>query len=235
MSWRSFKLVRVCRSLLSAESQACASAVDEMCVTKMFFSLLLDLHQDLRSDESVKRAGEIIVVVDARALYDAAWRPAIQSAVDKRAAIEILFIKDAMAATGSTIYEMGVIRAAAGGWHDEAECPSGHGRRWLAATCGWSTMRPAAKKKTARERRAKQCGPRERGGWLLLVADAVKKSAAEGLGVNAYDALDLMIIGGGILLIMTIVISVTVIALQYVKGKKQEVKDGEAHTQCQRM
>ena len=70
MSWRSFKLMRVCWSLLSAESQACATAVDELYVTEVFYSLLLNPHQDLRSDETAKRAGESIVVVDARALYD---------------------------------------------------------------------------------------------------------------------------------------------------------------------
>ena len=64
----------------------------------------------------------------------------------------------------------------------------------------------------------------------MLVADAVKQPAAESLGVNVHDAVNLVIIGGGILLILTIVISITVITLQYVKGRKKEVKDGEAQT-----
>ena len=66
-----------------------------------------------------------------------------------------------------------------------------------------------------------------------MLSGKMKKLAAESLGVKAHDAVDLMNIGGG-LLIMTFVMSMTVIAVQYVKGKQREVPDGETQ-QCQRV
>ena len=66
LAWRSFKLDRVCRSSLSAESQACATATGELMITKLFYSLMLDPDQDLRSGETVKKAGQSAVVIDAR-------------------------------------------------------------------------------------------------------------------------------------------------------------------------
>ena len=100
LAWRSS---RVCRSSLSAESQACATATDELMITKLFYSLMLDPDQDLRSGETVKKAGQSAVVIDARALYDATKRDTIKNAVDKRAAVEILYIKEALEFTGSEI------------------------------------------------------------------------------------------------------------------------------------
>ncbi|CAJ1358550.1 unnamed protein product [Effrenium voratum] len=104
LAWRSFKLDRVCRSSLSAESQACATATDELMITKLFYSLMLDPDQDLRSGEMVKKADQSAVVIDARALYDATTRDTIKNVVDKRAAVEILCIKEALEFTGSEMW-----------------------------------------------------------------------------------------------------------------------------------
>ncbi|CAJ1359270.1 unnamed protein product, partial [Effrenium voratum] len=41
VSWRSFKLPRVCRSSLAAEAQACAMALDELMIVKVFFGMML--------------------------------------------------------------------------------------------------------------------------------------------------------------------------------------------------
>ncbi|CAJ1454906.1 unnamed protein product, partial [Effrenium voratum] len=115
LAWRSFKLDRVCRSSLSTETQACATATDELMITKLFYSLMLDPDQDLRSGKTVKKAGQSAVVIDARALYDATKRDTIKNAVDKRAAVEILRIKEALEFTGSEIRQS-LVDALGGGY-----------------------------------------------------------------------------------------------------------------------
>lgn len=94
MSWRSFKLPRVCRSSLSAEAQACSVAVDEMMLLRTMLSLMLDPRQDPKDPATARWVGEAAVVVDAKALYDALKRPGFNSQHDKRTGIEIICIQE---------------------------------------------------------------------------------------------------------------------------------------------
>ena len=95
ISWRSFKLPRVCRSSLAAECQATSTALEELLMAKTFLEAmkrpncnLAVLKDDLR--------GESAMVTDCKALYDAVHRETIQQATDKRVAIEGLVIKDCL-------------------------------------------------------------------------------------------------------------------------------------------
>ena len=94
MSWRSFKLPRVCRSSLSAEAQACSVAVDEMMLLRTMLSLMLDPRQDPKVPATATWVGEAAVVVDAKALYDALKLPGFNSQHDKRTGIEIICIQE---------------------------------------------------------------------------------------------------------------------------------------------
>ena len=94
LGWRSHKLQRVCRSSLAAESQASASAVDDLMMTKTMLSLLCDPTQDPRSDRTAQRFGQNVLVIDAKALYDALMKPNFVSAQDKRTAIEVACVQD---------------------------------------------------------------------------------------------------------------------------------------------
>ena len=94
VSWRSFKLPRVCRSSLSAESQACATALDELMMVKSMVSLMLSPDQDPRDELTAAECGESAMIIDAKALYDSLQKDGIGSAADKRAGIEILCIKE---------------------------------------------------------------------------------------------------------------------------------------------
>ena len=157
LSWRSFRLQRVCRSSLSAESQACSTALDELTLTKLFYSLMLNPDQDLRKSETVQAAGESAMVGDARALYDATQRETIQNAGDKRAAIEILCVKDALTWTGSRLRWVSSERQLADGMTKLAA------RQSLADDLRGGYMQlindgnfTAAKKKTNQERKAQR-------------------------------------------------------------------------------
>ena len=93
VSWRSFKLPRVCRSSLAAECQSLSSSLEELMMVKAFLAKLqrpLDELKYLKDD--LKQ--ECAVITDCKALYDCIQRETIQQATDKRVAIEALVIKD---------------------------------------------------------------------------------------------------------------------------------------------
>ena len=93
LGWRSFRLTRVCRSSLSAESQGCSGALDELMMLKTMLALLLDPSLDPKSEETA--AGfTSAVVIDAKGLYDALQKDCIGSGADKSAAIDIMRSKE---------------------------------------------------------------------------------------------------------------------------------------------
>ena len=94
VSWRSFKLPRVARSSLSAEAKACAMALDELLYIKMMYGLLLNPHQSAKDVAAAAGGIKCAIVTDAKALYDAVKRENIQQSLDKRAALEIMCIKE---------------------------------------------------------------------------------------------------------------------------------------------
>ena len=93
LAWKSFKLPRVCRSSLGAESQAMAGALEELLMVKTFLRMLLDKDVTLsRSQETLTMP--CAVVTDCRALFDLLKKENIQTSNDKRVAIESLVIRD---------------------------------------------------------------------------------------------------------------------------------------------
>ena len=96
VSWRSFKLPRVCRSSLAAEAQACAMALDELMIVKVFFGMMLDPSKGIADSAELYGRGKCAIVTDAKALCDAVKRENISQSLDKRAALEILCVKDAI-------------------------------------------------------------------------------------------------------------------------------------------
>ena len=96
IDWRSWKLARVARSTLSAESQAASEAADALLFTNTFWSLLWRPWQPLDRVETARLAHSPKLVVDAKALYDMLIRTEVQatSGTDKRTAIEVLVTQD---------------------------------------------------------------------------------------------------------------------------------------------
>ena len=93
LSWRSFKLARVCRSSLAAECQALSTGLDELLLVKNFITHLQ--YPDLNLKEVQKKAaGNCAVVIDCKALFDGLKRENIQQAADKRVALECLVAKE---------------------------------------------------------------------------------------------------------------------------------------------
>ena len=72
VSWRSFKLPRVCRSSLAAEAQACAMALDELMIVKVFFGMMLGPSKGIADSAELYGRGKCAIVTDAKALYAAA-------------------------------------------------------------------------------------------------------------------------------------------------------------------
>ena len=117
IAWRSFKLPRVCRSSLSAECQAMASALEEMLMAKVF--LQMALNRGVTLQEIQKKDGmACAIVTDCRALYDLILKENVQSTVDKRVAIETMVIRDLIGQLCAQL-RVGIIRTTVGRWADE--------------------------------------------------------------------------------------------------------------------
>ena len=93
LSWRSFKLVRVCRSSLAAECQALATGMEELLLVKNYLThlqfprLVLQEVQKLAADNCA-------VITDCKSLFDGIKRETIQQSADKHVALECLVIKE---------------------------------------------------------------------------------------------------------------------------------------------
>ena len=96
LDWRPWKLARVSRSTLAAESRAASEAADSL----LFWRPWLPL-DDLNTP---KMKEEPHLIVDAKALYDLLSKREVQanSGSDKRTTIEVLVTQDKSACSGST-------------------------------------------------------------------------------------------------------------------------------------
>ena len=96
IDWRSWKLARVCRSTLAAESQAASEAADALLFVNTFWNLLWRPWLPLDNLQTAKATIRPKLVIDAKALYDLLDRPQIQanSNTDKRTMIEALVTQD---------------------------------------------------------------------------------------------------------------------------------------------
>ena len=96
IDWRSWKLARVARSSLSAESQATAEAADALLFACLFWRLIFNPQLPIDKDTSAQLTHPPAHVVDAKALYDLLIKDEIQAALgsDKRTAVETLVAQD---------------------------------------------------------------------------------------------------------------------------------------------
>eukprot|EP00435_Cladocopium_sp_Y103_P037857 s79_g10.t1 len=95
LDWRNFRLPRVSRSSLNAESQACAAAMDSLEYTRTL------LQGCLNANYTLQNPGEWVIpetalVVDAKVLYDSIKAEVPQLSGDKRMKIEIMVSKEKM-------------------------------------------------------------------------------------------------------------------------------------------
>ena len=93
--WSSKKLVRMCRSSLSAEAQASSIAVDELEWAKVFFAAMTNRVVRIELDVTMEKFGESPVLTDAKSLFDAAKSvtPGMKLS-ERRTAIEIAIIRE---------------------------------------------------------------------------------------------------------------------------------------------
>ena len=96
VDWRSWKLPRVNRSSLSSKAQAAVGGVDALEFTKCFYSLCLDDRRDPNADWTMQCLLESALIVDAKALYDAAQKERVHNFEDRRTGIEVMVLKQRM-------------------------------------------------------------------------------------------------------------------------------------------
>ena len=65
---------------------------------KVHYSQMLDPRRDTRLNATVQVLGQSALVVDAKALYDAAQKPHVHNFDDKRTGIEVQVLKERMQA-----------------------------------------------------------------------------------------------------------------------------------------
>ena len=99
VDWRSWKLARISRSTLAAESQAASEAADSLLFTCTFWNLIWKPWLVLNDLQTPKMPVEPALIVDAKALYDLLVKPEVQasSGTDKRTTIEVLVTQDKLA------------------------------------------------------------------------------------------------------------------------------------------
>ena len=96
VDWRSWKLPRVARSSLSAESQACGECADALLFSTTFWKLLWNPTLQLEDLQTPKLPQAPAIVIDAKALFDLLTKDEIQAACgsDRRTAIETMVCQD---------------------------------------------------------------------------------------------------------------------------------------------
>ena len=96
VDWRSWKLPRVARSSLSAESQAASEASDVLLHACTFWNLVWLPHSNLEALSTARLQHPPSLVIDAKALYDLLTRLEAYSSgcSDKRTVIEVLVSQD---------------------------------------------------------------------------------------------------------------------------------------------
>ena len=96
IDWRSWKLARVARSTLSAESQAASEAADALLFATTFWNLIWQPWLPWDKLTTAQIPVQPRLVIDAKALYDLLIKEEVQAAnnTDKRTAIEVLVTQD---------------------------------------------------------------------------------------------------------------------------------------------
>ena len=102
LDWRSFKLPRVARSSLAAESQAAGCASDATEFACRYFEHLLKPQLKLAELLQVKSSLQPTMVTDAKSVYDS-YRRESMSSVDKRSGLEIRVVKEQLQSLGGQL------------------------------------------------------------------------------------------------------------------------------------
>ena len=103
LDWRSFKLPRISRSSLNAESQASAAAMDALEYLLLFWHGCVHQDFELRKVNDTKVEMPSALVVDAKALYDSLKAEVPQLQGDKRTKIEVMVTKQKMLEMGTAL------------------------------------------------------------------------------------------------------------------------------------
>ena len=103
LDWKSWKLDRVSRSSLNAETQAAATAVDVLEFCHSFINLMHEPDLVLKT-AALRTSRPSSLVVDAKSLYDSLKKEApVQGSSDRRTAIEQIGLKQSLISVGASV------------------------------------------------------------------------------------------------------------------------------------
>ena len=102
IDWRSWKLARIARSTLAAESQAASEAADSLLFTSTFWNLIWKPWLPLDQVETARLVHSPKLVVGAKALYNLLIKAELQatSGTDKKTTIEVRVTQDKLCCCG---------------------------------------------------------------------------------------------------------------------------------------
>ena len=118
LHWKSGKMHRIVNSTLAAESQSLSKGLSELAWTVTVYQEMISQNFDLREwqskvkqqrmvaltkSDSDSRLKRCLCVVDAKSLYDHLVKETVGTAEDRRTAIEMQVIRQAMGETGACI------------------------------------------------------------------------------------------------------------------------------------
>ena len=99
LGWLLWKLARVARSILSAESQIASEVADALFFTCIFWKLIWKFYLPLDDIGTARMIAAPKLIIDTKPLYDLLSRLEIQAnfGTDKRTTIKILVTQDKLA------------------------------------------------------------------------------------------------------------------------------------------
>ena len=159
VDWRSWKLPRVARSSLAAESQAASEAADALLYVSTFWKLIWSPYLALDDAETPKLRHSPRLVTDAKALYDLLIKTDLQtgSQADKRTTIEVLVTQDKLACVDAkTLWVSSELQYADGMTKQAASLLLAERLRTHTTCLKPDGTFTASKKKTPEERRQNQ-------------------------------------------------------------------------------
>ena len=194
LDWRSWKLARVCRSTLAAESQAASEAADALLFTTTFWNLIWRPWLPLDDVRTARVPTKPRLIIDAKALYDLLARPQIQatSNSDKRTMIEALVTQDKLSCCeGTTLWVSSENQWADGLTKQSAAQLLADRLRTHEVALKSDTSFQASKKKTPQERRRNQemfaAKKPQRALYALMASMLTAAVAAEEQGPNTTN------------------------------------------------
>ena len=103
VQWKSGRVRRVCVSSLAAETLSLVNALNHLEWARCFWSEITDAGFRLQNWEEHVGKNSFVCATDAKSIYDHISKPTVSVGADKRAAIDLQFVREVLARDGSVL------------------------------------------------------------------------------------------------------------------------------------